>query len=248
MRIFSPSVEAWRSYIDRYRGTIPADFLLAWESKESGGNPCSYTSLGESGIFQIHPDESKYVTNFAGLRTACSGSKKTRNLTEDEKALQVTTGVELVNHYRDSVRAQLANVGAEWSESSPDFWKLVKLGHALPAVSKESLPWMTKQFGPPSNWLDFVKGAMAMPPSAMGNGLRTFYYAASHAGRVNRIADVIANADNVGGAVDDSFSLESITAPGTPGWLAGLLGLGIAAGLWFGAKHYVRKHGRTLPA
>jgi len=59
---FSTGTNAWRPYLapldDGAHGGM--DFLLAWISKESGGNPCSYpSSTGESGIWQLMPDTAR---------------------------------------------------------------------------------------------------------------------------------------------------------------------------------------------
>lgn len=157
---FPSSVEAWRSLLDRYRGDIPLDYLLAWLQKESGGDPCSYTSLRESGIFQLMPPDNTNVagTTEAALRAACSGGSGslTRNLTDAEANLQVASGIQYVRWARDQARRKLAAAGASWSESSPDFWAMVKLQHAYPAPTAGWLAAATAKYGrPPQNWAEF---------------------------------------------------------------------------------------------
>jgi len=244
MRIFRPSVEAWRSLVSQYNGGMPTDFLLAWLDVESGGNACSTTSLDERGIFQIHPEEAKYTnTDFGLLRPACSGGKLTRSLTDDEKKIQVISGVYLAQHYRERARSILNGVGADWSEASSDFWKLVKLGHALPAVGSEGLPWVKRTLGrAPTGWDEFVSTFDRMPCSAMSSALAKFCNSASHDGLKNRISDTIANADKVGSAGGSTGILDSLKGPGIPGWLAVTSGILLAGAAWYGAKRFTGRH------
>lgn len=157
---FSSSVEAWRPLLERYRGDIPIGFLLAWLSKESGGNPCSWTSLREAGIFQLMAGDNQNIAGVTEpqLRASCIGEtqQSARNLTTAEAELQVASGMQYVRWARDQARKKLAAAGANWSENSTDFWKIVKLVHAYPAYINPWLAAATAKYGrPPKNWDEF---------------------------------------------------------------------------------------------
>ena len=153
------SVDQWRDLVNKYAGGIPVDFLLAWISRESAGNPCSYTSLHESGIFQLMPPDNTNQggTTEAALRAACVGSTQTlaRPLTDDENDEQVRSGVQYVNYARGVVHTVLP----DWDESDPDFWRMVKMVHVAPA--------RVLQYGPgSSSWSDFVARASGSTPTS----------------------------------------------------------------------------------
>jgi hypothetical protein len=162
---FAPLVEMWRDPLS-VAGDLPTDFLLAWISCESGGNACSYTSMRESGIFQLMPPDNTRDGNTTedALRTACvpgiqatANGRQVNNLTPDEIDEQVRSGITYVRHVRDVARARLAAVGANWDESSGDFWAMVKLVHTLPSLMN-GLEIATANLGrPPESWDEFVQ-------------------------------------------------------------------------------------------
>lgn len=159
---FPAPVEAWRSLIaEKADGTgLPIDFLLMWVQRESYGNPCALGIPGvEAGIAQTyHPDDDRFGATFDQLRAACVTGKQeqARPLTADEKDLQVTSLVGLVKNARDAARAQMKGAGIAWSESSSDFWKLVKLRHALPALGADYLQPCADALGhPPATFAEF---------------------------------------------------------------------------------------------
>lgn len=156
---FSPTTEAWRPLVESYAGDIPVNFLMAWIERESGGNPCSYTSMGEAGLFQLMPPDNiaQAGTSVGALRAACVGStqQRSRALTVDEMNEQVRSGVQYVNAMRAIAHAKLDANGVDWSEDSPDFWQFVKLQHAYPGPSSGWLANATMQLGaPPANWAE----------------------------------------------------------------------------------------------
>jgi len=137
---FPAPVEAWRTLIEQASAGsgIPIEFLLQWVQIESFGNPCSVGIPGvEAGLAQTyHPDDDIYGATYEQLRAGCAGDSQelARALTAAEKQRQVDVLVKFVQGLRDKARQQLARGEATWSETSPDFWKLVKLYHALPAL------------------------------------------------------------------------------------------------------------------
>ncbi|HET9061831.1 MAG TPA: hypothetical protein VFO62_00950 [Candidatus Binatia bacterium] len=142
------------------------DFWLAWIQRESGGNPCSYTSLRESGLFQLMPPDNtgRGGTTEQLLRAACvAGSQSlSRSLNENDVREQMVSFQRYLAYITQRTRDKLAQVGASWSESSPDFWQLVKFQHTLPAPT---VPWLqaaTAALGrPPANWAELAPYASA---------------------------------------------------------------------------------------
>jgi hypothetical protein len=161
--IWSPTVLQWTPLLQQYGSAYPLQFLYAWLKKESGGNPCSYTTLRESGIFQLMPpgNTSQGGTTEAALRAACSGSSQqaTRALTQAEAAEQVRSGIQYLDYAKGYARQYV-----DWPESNPDFWKMVKMVHVAPARVKQYAPGSSSwaQFrqkaaaggDTPANWLD----------------------------------------------------------------------------------------------
>lgn len=151
--IWPTSVLRWTPLLKRHAGSIPLPFLFAWLKKESDGNPCSYTSLRESGIFQLMPpyNTDQGGTSEAALRAACIGTsqKASRQLTDQEAEEQVRSGIRYVNYARDYARRHV-----KWSESGKDFWKMVKMVHVAPARVKKYAPGT-------SSWAEFRARAAA---------------------------------------------------------------------------------------
>lgn len=155
-----PAVESWRGLVTEMANGIPVEFLLNWIRVESGGNPCSVGIKGkEAGIAQTyHPDDDKYGATFSQLRAACDGdtSKLARPLTDAERRLQVIVLVNYVTAAANTVRAQLLGAGATWVDAGPlsrDFWRMVKLRHALPAIPAYCLKAYRSAVGkPPPDW------------------------------------------------------------------------------------------------
>jgi len=136
---FPASVMRWLPLLEKHAGTIPIPFLLAYIQKESNGNPCSYTTLRESGIFQLMPPHNtrEGLTSEEALRVACVGSSQraSRPLTEAEAEEQVASGLRYVNVTRAYARKYV-----DWPETSADFWRMVKMVHVAPARVRQYAP------------------------------------------------------------------------------------------------------------
>ncbi len=198
---FPPQVEQWRPTFRRLGSDLPQDFLLAWLTKESGGNPCATGIPGvEAGVFQtFHPADDKFGATFAQLRALCSGQNLTQAMTSEFASLQANSGLNFVRGKRNAARAHLAAVGARWSESSKDFWTAVKQEHALPCVMGDLLPRVTSALGrPPRSWGEFRNAVMSMSPSQMGSGCAGFAASSSVRGLRSRLEDTLVNAEEVG--------------------------------------------------
>lgn len=177
---FSANVLRWGSLLDKYRGTIPLQYLFAWIKKESNGNPCSYTTLRESGIFQLmYPGNlNEGGTTEEKLRAACVGTTQqaSRSLTAAETEEQVRSGLQYVNYAKAYARRFV-----NWPESNPDFWKMVKMVHVAPARVKQYAPGASSwaEFrrraeaggNTPASWLDNAEWVGAFGTGGGGAGL-----------------------------------------------------------------------------
>lgn len=166
MAIFAPAVEQWRSLVSKYGAPGGADFHLKWIEKESGGRPCAWTSLREAGPYQLMAGDNQRVagTTEALLRAACvsGSSSQARELTAAEREELIRSGVAYVNWAINQARAKLKAAGANWSESSSDFGKMVKFQHVLPARTGPWLAAATAGLGrPPASWAELVPYAAA---------------------------------------------------------------------------------------
>lgn len=118
--------ERWRKPLSKIADWVPVDALLAWIDTESGGIPTITTSLGERGLFQVHPEEREFL----GL-TEDEFQKLTTDLN-----LALRTGVKQVKLFAFQTKKTLNAVGSEWH--GRDFWKLTKLFHgafSMPAAA-----------------------------------------------------------------------------------------------------------------
>ena len=159
--MFDPAVEAWRDLISSFNPPGGVNFHLAWLQKESAGNPCSWTSLRESGAYQLmYPDNLTQAGTtedqmhpvppcVSGRQTAASFD----SLTDAQAAEQVRAGIQYVNYVAGVARAKLDAAGVTWGDGNPDFWRFVKLQHAYPGPSAGWLASATDQLGhPPASW------------------------------------------------------------------------------------------------
>lgn len=176
--IFSPSVEAWRALVSAYAGGIPVNFLLAWIQIESCGNPCSYTTYAEAGIFQLmYPDNIMQAgTTLAAIHPVppcVAGTQNTAyftSLSSDQQDEQVRSGLQFVNYCRTQVHSKLVQYGQDWGEDTPDFWMMCKLWHALPGIIGPGLQSATDALGyAPTNWAEFLQGSAAQYTGPIAN-------------------------------------------------------------------------------
>lgn len=164
------NVASWTELANKFRGDIPLKFILKFIELESGGNPCATPgykdvngNVKETGIFQFYRPDTSLPLNYDKLRAACvaSGNAKqmsacARPLTGPEMEYQITSGIQLINRDAKKASSQLNAVGARWPIWSDDYCAMVKLQHALPAISSKGLPAVTKLLGrAPINWNEF---------------------------------------------------------------------------------------------
>lgn len=152
------TTERWRKKLERVATWVPVDALLAWIDTESGGRPDVTTSLGERGLFQVHPAEVKML----GL----TDDEFQRLTTDTNLALRV--GVKQAKMYAFQAKKDLAKVGVEWH--GRDFWKLVKLYHGAFAMPSSALNAFLRVNGRgPETWAELY--AFTLNEAAAGRDL-----------------------------------------------------------------------------
>jgi hypothetical protein len=157
-------VQSWLPLVSRLAGDIPVAFVQAWNTRESGGNPCAFGNANatgpdgnprEMGLGQLYnPDDFKALgINATSWRSYCQAGTQTvtRNLTSDECTSQVNGLLGLIKRCRTAARQ--CNPG--WSETSADFWRLVKLNHALPGLLHGMTTVTSKLGRKPKDWSEF---------------------------------------------------------------------------------------------
>jgi hypothetical protein len=240
---FRGTAEDWRPLAETMAGDIPVDFIIAWIDKESGGNPCNRTSdptLFEVGIGQwcSAGDCSDNLT-MAGTTYAAqhpvppciagANSYATyASLSQAQQADQMQALVTYINNARSRVDDLLSAAGTIWIDNGEDYWKLVKMYHALPHAIVVGLAACTAATGQPcADWGGFAPAVRA----AWNNS--------------TRINEVLANANDVGmwGATDVSGVsatvsniVKTLQYDSTLSLMIfGLLGLGVGA-WWYGRR------------
>lgn len=127
--------------LDKYRGTIPLPFLMAWIKTESDGKLSSVTRLDERGYFQLHPGESKHLQ-----------VDHQRLSTDSEYSIE--SGIKLVKSYMQ--RADEAAAKLKFSLGGDLYWHIVKMFHWLPsALKRVIIPHMQVRNFQPQTWADF---------------------------------------------------------------------------------------------
>jgi hypothetical protein len=213
-RTMTYAVELWRPYVVELATSReqPVVFHMAWIARESGGNPGAVGSIHasgpdgyarEMGLYQLYnPDELQLAgVTSAQLRAGCAAPTGTqqmvRALTDDEMRVHVAAGVAYIAKRRQRADADLASVGASWSEQ--DTWRLVKLYHALTGLPGAALRGFKAVNGrAPANWnelRDFAQSADLTPYGGAGLARYAPY------GDFNSQRGPLPNAEAVGGVV-----------------------------------------------
>jgi len=178
------TVETWRPLItvlaEKSNPKLSVPYILKWIQLESGGNPCSIGQKingpdgypKELGISQVYNPEDLKRFHITGkeLRAYCKpgfSSQVSRPLTQEEMTIQARMTIDLVLHcLTESGRSLIANK-IPWSPNSKDFWKAVKLWHALPVIVRPGFANVTKYLGrAPISWTEFRKTYEIIQPRA----------------------------------------------------------------------------------
>mgnify|MGYP001241790132 CR=1 FL=1 len=150
--------ERWRKSLTKVAEWVPVDGLLAWIDTESGGIPTTTTSLGERGLFQVHPDEVEFLK---------LTPDEFQRLTTDT-ALALRVGVRQSKLYAFQAKKALSAVGQDWH--GRDFWKLTKLFHgafSMPSVALNAFQRVNGRG--PNSWRELQ--AFALAEAAAGRDL-----------------------------------------------------------------------------
>lgn len=152
----------WNPLIAELAGEIPAEFLVRWKDRESGGNPCSKGAWGgpwEAGIGQAYYERAERSSRVFGvtldeLRGMCATDTQTmtRAPTDEEMRAHVSQLVEMARQYIATARFKLDALSLYWSEE--DVLCLAKLYHALPVLVTTHLS-VAAQDGKASSWDDY---------------------------------------------------------------------------------------------
>ena len=220
--VTSNSVQAWRPLLEAHADfgdpSRDVDRLLAWIAEESCGNAGSLGSQYEVGIFQIDledgPAWGASVQSLHGAFTSSPTSQVlTRPLTDDEKLLQVTSGLAYVAHVRNVSQTQLASAGLTWSDD--DTWCLTKLQHGLPAIPGELLAQAAQNapLGTGIGWQEFRAYVQGLATSDLPANLKPYAY---------KFDQIFNNAERVG----------YLDGPDGGGTTSTLLALGALLLLW----------------
>lgn len=175
----SPTAMQWFPVISAYAipAHIPSMYAVKWIDIESAGNPCAVGKVDkvtrkilptaiakdghpkEMGIAQFYnPDDLTYLhLTSAELRVYCvpGTDKLARALTADELTVQAKATIALIQKCHRAALADLAKIGATWSER--DVWTLTKLQHGLPGLSRSGLPGAKARMGrAPGSWAEYT--------------------------------------------------------------------------------------------
>jgi hypothetical protein len=206
------SVEDWRPLITKNAGTLPVDFLMAWLGPESNGNPCSWTSKSEAGIFQLDPENASN----AGTSTAeqhpvppCATGAETYSsfaaLTDDQAQVQVSAGINYVNGCVAYTDAELAKYGYSIGAGSADYWSFVKMCHVGVGYMDQLLSCAVDGNGgaAPASWADTLSACASNTGSpyaylASASGTHTAsvtgQYGAGSNGALNFLGNALSSA------------------------------------------------------
>lgn len=173
--------EYWRPLFVAADAPEP-DALVAWIREESDGSPAALGSVYEVGIFQIDlqdgPAWGASVESLHGtgaFTSSASSQTLTRELTDAEEALQVSSGIAYVKHCLSVAQSALAKAGASWSDD--EVWNLVKMCHALPGLVVFFVP-AAAQAGAMYNWGEyrsFVESLSKTDAAAINSNTARYY-------------------------------------------------------------------------
>lgn len=121
---------------------IPLGLLVGWIAKESGGRLDDVTSLGERGLFQLFPDESKQL--------GIDHQRLSTDLT-----YSINAGLALIGHYMGIVsRMDVAPNGSSY------FWRMVKLAHSMGSGAVAKIVAAAKAAGATGSWATLERYAL----------------------------------------------------------------------------------------
>lgn len=177
--VYAPTVESWRNSFLALGPDIPIAASIAWISEESGGRPCDIggtpgpgaTEPQEYGIAQLNAQDPSNVAIATPQELRGNGlcgvgpsraewTAQLRPLTDVEQIHHASTALDLMRRCRTEIAPYVSGWG--WDERGPDFWQMVKLWHASPALVKVAHA-IAQQLGrTPHNFAEYQSHADAI--------------------------------------------------------------------------------------
>jgi carboxypeptidase C (cathepsin A)/outer membrane protein OmpA-like peptidoglycan-associated protein len=158
--------------LDKYRGTLPREFLLGWIAVESDGNLKSTTPLNELGYFQI-----MWQGGEAKDQLHMTLEEFPRLATDPEYSIE--KGVALAEAYRQYILKNYPTI----ADGSDLLWRLTKARHAASGVQKAALRKLQAASIP----ITWAAASNVMPSWMLDNIAHTMIYAA----KLKPLADLV---------------------------------------------------------
>ena len=161
-------------------------FAMAWLGVESSGNVCAVGELAatapngyprEIGLFQIYnPDDfAELGVDPSELVSYCvrptpggnNPQKLAHQMTAGQIARHINVGLEFIKRKRAYADHYLSLHGVPWSTTGRDYWRAVKLAHALPVIVNTGLGQVASKLGrAPLSWQEFRSTYETIQPRA----------------------------------------------------------------------------------
>lgn len=186
-----PSITRWSPYVTLAASAfdIPVSFAMAWIGVESTGNPCSVgekTVTGpdgypqEVGLFQIYnPDDFNQLGAKASeLCEYCvipppgtpNPERLSKTMTDEQIGRHIGLGISLIILKREYAQKYMDLNKVAWDRNGPDYWRMVKLVHALPSIVNTGLGQVVQLLGrAPQSWNEFRQTYEKVNPKAKFN-------------------------------------------------------------------------------
>jgi hypothetical protein len=178
--------QTWQPLIevlaDQHIPQLDVPYLMEWITLESDGNPCAIGDPvngegsnfpQEMGIMQVYNPDYISILGFdpAELRAYCGANfsqSVTRILTQDEMMYQGNLLIKLVDYCVTESNQYMMQASIAWGINTQDYWKAVKLWHALPGLVK-GFPFVTQKLGrPPVDWKECIATLNTFGPNYGG--------------------------------------------------------------------------------
>lgn len=192
---------------------IPIVYAMKHADIESMGNPCAIGERNkfgldgcpqEFGIGQVynspdyykHLDDGKGITSGKSRRAYCKYPQTViRPLTAEEMREQAQDLIDIIKMSRAQVDHYMVINGITWG--ARDYWRCVKMYHALPSLVHDGLAMVKTRLGlPPNDWAEFRRTFVQIKPSAG-------YDASKPKDQQSAFYRALQNAEETGGVVKE---------------------------------------------
>lgn len=187
----SPAIKQWESYVRpaAIQHHIDPGVAMYWIGVESGGNVCAVGepfargpdgAPREVGLFQLYnPDDfAKLKAKAVDLRAYCvkpgpgerDPQKQSRALTAEEIAHHVALGIAKMQDCISVASHYMTAAKITWGVNNADFWRMVKLVHALPIIVNTGIAQVARKLNrAPLSWSEFRSTYESVNPRAKYN-------------------------------------------------------------------------------